>query len=684
MGRITLPLLSLLTIVPSSMLVLGITSVHAQPVTTPQPLTPPPVTTILPSDTAGVLLINTTTQNWSSFNRFNPFPTEIDGPPGLPYFPTKINFKTDVQPWIGEWTALVLWPQTTNSPKKSTDSLSVMLAPVKNQDGVKSFLEKVKTNHKKPPIERQYKGITIIEWLPEKLPSHHPNFPTPPNPEPSPGNKPVPFPAPSQPVKETWSLLSLLSPENLTEFFVQLSQTETEYLSLNQPTDTTNLKQFKNSAAEIPEHRPPSKKRPLYRVPQRVIPGLAIAMLPGYLGISTLGEPLEKLIDSQTNLEPLTNNPKFQRLIENPQFGRSLAVGYLPISSLQQLLPLQPSVGIPLPLPYPLTRDFKTLETVLSHYETYIWIQEEGLRNQTNLYYQMPQLIIGNNNTNETDPVFSKLPANVYLATTTSNLKTVWKSAIAGLEIQPSSKKFLDQMRTFVRQWIGLDIDKDIIPWMDGKYGISFFPSNEGLFSLFGKSFPLGAAFIIQTSDRPAAEAALAKLDKFFAAKAGKPFNIISRNIRDQPAVSWEVQSAPAKNTSVLAHSWADNDTLMISTGIGPLALLNPAPNQSLIQNFAFKIATNPFPRPNAGYFYMNLGSTFALFNNFGPPKQRNSPQNDDFKRFLGTMRSLSFSTSATNLRQQVNSLLVLAPVNREQLIKPKTPTKKEETPLIP
>ena len=77
--------------------------VFAQSVTPASKPAPPAVTKVLPSSMAGVVLFNTTKDNWGKFNRFNPFPFDVSGPTFLPFLPAGIDYQTNVQPWIGDW-----------------------------------------------------------------------------------------------------------------------------------------------------------------------------------------------------------------------------------------------------------------------------------------------------------------------------------------------------------------------------------------------------------------------------------------------------------------------------------------------------------------------------------------------------------------------------------------------------
>ena len=653
-----LPLLSVLVIAPVCTIV---PAAALQPETK---IVPPPVTNILPTETAGVLLINTTATTWGTLNNFNPYPDRVSGPPGLPYIPTEIKFNTDIQPWIGEWAALTLLPQTNEDIKKTInyDSSTLMVAPVKDSALMKKFIEKLKTTKKRPPKEKLYKNITIIEWPAEAIPSPKPNTPKKPLPSP-------PIPDPGKPSDTNKEISSLFLSEEFSSFL--------PYFIAGTPENPGPVP-LPPSIKPIPSPAKPQLNRPLPRIP-RQLPGLAVAMLPGYIAIASSNTPLEQLIDTQTDIKPLANNTEFQRTLQHPEYKRSLVIGYLRIQGLAQLNNIRqnlPSTGVVMPTPPTLSPDtFKTLESVLTNYDAYLWVDDRGIRGQTQLHYKNHLPFLPSDFTSEPPnhhPVLSRLPANTYLVANSRNLKQIWRTFVIGTEGNPKSKTMLDKVRKFVKDNTGLDIDKDIMSWLDGEYGIALFPTNEGISSVAGTKFPLGVALIAEANDREKAQATLKKLDEFVKSKSGNSVKIISSQLQNRPATSWEIP-APKGNKllSIFAHSWPDDNTVIITSGLGPLSSLNPPQNQSLVENFTFKNATDSFPRPNLGYFYVNMGSTLSFMYSLVPPEFIDSGSSKEIRNFLGIMRSISFSNSVSQEKVQADFNLVLSPVNKQTPNKP-------------
>ncbi|MEO0971258.1 MAG: hypothetical protein AAFX80_23830, partial [Cyanobacteria bacterium J06639_18] len=85
----------------------------------------------------------------------------------------------------------------------------------------------------------------------------------------------------------------------------------------------------------------------------------------------------------------------------------------------------------------------------------------------------------------------------------------------------------------------------------------------------------------------------------------------------------------------------------------------------SLPSAYNFKTATNSFPHPNQGYFYMNMGSVLSWVYGF-VPAEFNSPYFQMFKKGIGSIYSISSSSSTTAEQEQFDTLIVLAPVRKE------------------
>lgn len=116
----------------------------------------------------------------------------------------------------------------------------------------------------------------------------------------------------------------------------------------------------------------------------------------------------------------------------------------------------------------------------------------------------------------------------------------------------------------------------------------------------------------------------------------------------------------------MVAYSWVDNNTLILTSGLGALADLVPQPQVLLPLTYNFTTATNSLPHANHGYFYMNMGSFLSWVYGFIPAKYNNQGL-DTFKQAIGSIYSLSSTSSTTADREQFDFLVVLAPVRKQK-----------------
>ena len=140
--RILLPALYALILVPPSALAKTVSNSAAN---------------LLPSDTTGVLLINTEEKTWEELSRFGLFPADFSFPGSFYPIPVGLNFSTDIQPWLGSQVAIAFLPL------KSSPDRSLTIASVKDPTPIPKFLERLKAARKEVAIEHNYKGITILE-----------------------------------------------------------------------------------------------------------------------------------------------------------------------------------------------------------------------------------------------------------------------------------------------------------------------------------------------------------------------------------------------------------------------------------------------------------------------------------------------------------------------------------------
>jgi tetratricopeptide (TPR) repeat protein len=694
-----LPVLSVLTIAPNFALAQSPPTAPqpqpevAKPVTpapnpAPEPAIPAAVK-LLPIDTAGVMLVNTQDQAWSALSQFGLFPADTAFPTFLFPLGTGIDFYTDVEPWLGEQIAIAFLSITDTD--KTSINTSLLVAPIKDLSKIPTFLEKLKASRDAAPVERDYKGITILEWQVEET---------------------VPFEEKSEPDATTSQ-----NPSHLAAATGKSAAAAEKTAELSQYQAPTLVSQSVDPALEQAQSSPvmpePAKNAVPGEVPPEMpgeIPGetpaenpaemptetpesgpltplrqsLAIAILPsGYLVSASVAPPIERLIDAQSDPQRLADNPAFKRTITNPNFGRSLVVGYGDYTQIFKATALnQPSIeALPLPTPLPLPQaDADLISIVQKVYDSvdgYLWVQPEGVRMRVGvgLKLAIPEpLVTALASPNQ---ILQRLPETTYMAGNGKDLATIWKLLVAGVELQPKLKPLLETARKQSQQYIGVD-DRDIFPWLDGEYVSFLYPTKQGWIPQIAPEIDLGAGLMIQTSDRPAAEAAMKKLDQFVQSRSNQTIKVATRPFKGQPITSWET-SDNQKTYSLLGRNWVSEDTLLLLTGAGATPELTPKPVRSLTQSQNFQAAIAPLPPANTGYFYLNMGATLAFVNNTLLPKflgkeLANSPFIQPYKDMIGNIRSISSTSSIAGNVAETDVFLALAktrnqPLNAQQLI---------------
>lgn len=412
-----------------------------------------------------------------------------------------------------------------------------------------------------------------------------------------------------------------------------------------------------SSASKLDKAKPEKKSRTL-----------AIATLPGYVAIGLNAKSIEQIIDvSQEGSPNLAQNPNYQQANQSPEGGQVLFKMYQnPFTFISLLQDISQDPKLPIPLSNAYTFKPEKLKEYNS-INTLVFVQPEGLRFQINAYRQTPRENISELRP-ASDTILTRMPAATYSAATGRNLNQQWQILTTALSTEPELKKWLTQFRDFVRTSSGLDVDKDIISWMDGEYGFFLYPTKGGLFKMLGKvignDVNLGIGLAVETNNRDAAETSLKKLDEFVKSFSGGVVEVKTQTIKGQPITSWDVQGDSSQ--SLLAYSWVDEKTVVVTTGFGAIADLVPQPYILLPKTYNFTTATNSLPRPNYGYFYVNMGSSLSWAYAFIPREYNDNQYVRTFKELMGSVYSLSATSSVTDKREQFDFLVVLAPARKE------------------
>ncbi|MGL5196019.1 MAG: DUF3352 domain-containing protein, partial [Chroococcales cyanobacterium] len=477
------------------------------------------------------------------------------------------------------------------------------------------------------PRERQFQGVTLLEWPGQNMAREQGKAPG---------------------FRQNWPIA--LNP--LSAFKQSKGPKGLPVLAQTRPT--------------LPDSPPTAPAQPVPRPPGVPAPevqgtaGLAIAIVPGYVAAAQSSAPLERWILTKDTSHSLARDPQFQRTLAHPEAGRSLVIGYGNFPQLAQLSSASPLLNrlVPLPASREINSAGGELGTPYSAIDLMVWMEPQGIRAQSRGFYKTPPPEPRVSQT--PNPMAARLPASTYF--TCGGSLNLWQAIGPILGQNLLTLPGLDQIPEFTQSTLGLDVTQDILPWMDGEITTFVFPTNRGFFPTVDATMTLGMGSIIETSDRPRAERLLTQLDERIASQLSGAITITRHQINENSVTSWEVINPNGRTESVWAHGWISENTLMITTGLGPFQELYPQPAQSLANAFNFQAALEPLPQANLGSCYLNMGSVLAWVNTFVPPSINASPEGQIVLNSLGKIRSLSGTGVSQNTHVQWDLLMLLSP----------------------
>jgi hypothetical protein len=597
-----------------------------------------PASKFLSSDLLGVAVLNLNPQLWEAANQFNPFKMNVlDAFTRLNQLPEGMTFGQDIQPWLGDRVVFAV----AATPDQKDFSLTILM-PITDNTKYEAFVAKTITKHKQKPSDSLYKGIRILEWE----------------------------------SKDAVGVTALKCSKSFAKIQPNIQLNSQYHLLFNLLATKSNIKCGGNVNDKDDGYGgfPSFLLLDIFGFSGN---GAVLATLPnGYLAVSGSREPIEKLIDAQENLVPLSQNLFWQRTVKNPIWERSLLAGYADNKRLLKMLENQfkPSAkkhGTETETVNPFgfgeeefLNELRRSAEEYTSFDFYAWTSPQGLHSLSSTYYTKPrsiQPVIG-----KSDQILSLLPANAYVSVSSQNFKQQWQ----WLNIESKSYPSLSFLINIMKETLAptFDIEKDLVPWLDGEYAMILFPSDRGLFKNFGFDLALGT--MMQTSNPTAARAAIARVEQKLLTIADGAFTVSKREVGGITVTSWEVNDYENKaaSQSVLAYGWKDQKTLVVASGIAPLSTLIVTPKTSLAQSEMFKTAISNMPKPNFGYFYMDAKSLvrFGLigFLSFGDTSTEPTVP-PDIKKLLDSLGGMVTVYSQTPDRLQSDVFLGLKPIEK-------------------
>ncbi|MFB2892810.1 DUF3352 domain-containing protein [Aerosakkonemataceae cyanobacterium BLCC-F50] len=246
--------------------------------------------------------------------------------------------------------------------------------------------------------------------------------------------------------------------------------------------------------------------------------------------------------------------------------------------------------------------------------------------------------------------VISQFPLETVALISGQGINRGWSTFVTQTKTNPGIQQQIDQMRGQLKTNLNLDLDEDVFGWMDGEFALGAVSANQGVLAQLG----FGGAFVLKTSDRKTAENTLAKINEVAKTNA---INVTQRNIQGKTITEW---SSPGQE-AWLGYGWLDGESLFIATG-GSVVDTMASNSQSLENSPSFKAVTNTLPKPNGGYFYLDMDKTMALMNrNLASNPQSTIPS--EASAFLNSIRGIGLTaTQPDSSTSQMEILLALKP----------------------
>lgn len=233
-------------------------------------------------------------------------------------------------------------------------------------------------------------------------------------------------------------------------------------------------------------------------------------------------------------------------------------------------------------------------------------------------------------NTARTMP--NRLPADTLIMASGGNLKKFWQDYSQGAGANPISPINPDALRNGLSSTIGLDLDKDLLAWMEGEFSLSLVAAPEGN----TPNQPFSLLFMVQASDRRAAETALKQLDQTMASKY--KFKIEEAKVANQAVTNW---SLPIGGPTI-TRGWLDGDTAFLMLGAPIVNTFVPKPTSTLASSDTFKKAVPNGLQPNNGHFFFNVERAGKSLPQFQLPGNR---------ELLAAIRSIGVTAAISDER---------------------------------
>lgn len=335
-----------------------------------------------------------------------------------------------------------------------------------------------------------------------------------------------------------------------------------------------------------------------------------------FVVVSNEGEALERVIDTFKSKASVAQTPGYSQALSHIATTDPFMQMYVNIPAANAVTtnnanqPVPPQILAPLKSNQGLAAAM-TLEAEGVRLQGVSWLAPNSKTRfkVANNAEQMPQI----------------LPADVLLVASGGNLKQLWQNYTQQPNDSPRQGWLNpDSLRRGLNNLAGLDLDQDLINWMNGEYALAIVSAPDAKGTANAKA---GLMLLVETTDRKAAEQSFQRLDDLM--KTRYRFQVSETQVAGKPATSWVSPFTALSAT----HGWLDGNVAFFTIGPDLASTLVPAPAKPLAENPLFRQTASVDLNPNNGHFFIEVDRLFNA--NVNLPVPNLPPENQAFLKAI-------------------------------------------------
>lgn len=355
-----------------------------------------------------------------------------------------------------------------------------------------------------------------------------------------------------------------------------------------------------------------------------------------YIVIATNAEVMQMVFNTYRNSQQsLAQTSAFRTVIAQPsEIANPLVQAYLDGSVALQMV----------------SKDAQASSQKIVAVTASLGLQKEGLRLELDTHLQSAE----DNVIPSPNRVLSLLPNSAFLVVSGHNLGKSWQAIATQVKGNKNAEAVLEQVKKTIADTAGLDLEKEVLPWLTGEFAIALITSNQGILANTG----FGLAVLLQTSDLQQSNTALEKLDRKVAETRGGLFPAGLEVKSSEEAVAWQVGS------TVIASRSVTNQGFVIWT-MGELhQQFFPSPSRPLPDSANFRLLTTKLAGSNGGYFYLHMTTALGIMERFLPAEVKANNTYGDVRSVLDTIEGIAVtSTPLSDRTARLEMLFTLKPI---------------------